>query len=251
MRRKREGGISVRTVICPRCGEWMDETHPDFPQCVFCGEKLTQCGFCRAFPGNGNPCPRAKGHPIVYSFTDLNCQYFSPKLVARKFHPFLSPSTRWQMFGSLMFTLSVLLVAFLSRPVPPRILVAATAPSKVVVGDSLEVRMLVKADPNQPVKLRLDRRLLSDFQLIGINPLPSQVKQQGQFYEFVLPVSFDPQPITVKFKCTRIGEYAMRATVMTTPKDQAEWQTKVKVVKQSNSPKQPKGLAVIAMALWR
>jgi hypothetical protein len=79
------------------------------------------------------------------------------------------------MAASLMFTLSVLLVAFLSRPVPPRILIAATAPSQVVVGDLLEVRMLVKANANQPVRLKLDRRLLSDLQLIGMNPLPIQV----------------------------------------------------------------------------
>lgn len=241
----------MRTVICPRCGEWMDETHPDFPRCVFCGEKLTQCGFCRAFPGNGKPCPKAKGHPIVYASTDLNCPHFTPKLIARRIHPVLSPSARWQMAASFLFTLSVLLVAFLSRPVPPRILVAATAPSQVLVGDSLEVRMLVKATANKPVRLRLDRRLLSDFQLIGMSPLPSQVKQQGQFYEFVLPVSANPQPITVKFRCTRVGEYAMRATVMTTPKNQAEWQAKVKVVEQTFGSKQPKGLAVIAMALWR
>lgn len=241
----------MRTIICPRCGEWMDENHPDFPRCVFCGEKLTQCGYCRAFPGNGNPCPRAKGHPIVYASTDLNCPHFVPKLVARRLHPVLSPSTRWQMAASLMFTLSVLLVAFLSRPVPSRILVAATAPSQVVVGDLLEVRMLVKATTNQPVKLRLDRRLLSGFQVVGITPLPSQVKQQGQFYEFVLPVSVDPQPVTVKFKCTRVGEYAIRAIVMTTPENRAEWQTKVKVVKQIPTQKRPKGLTLIAMALWR
>jgi hypothetical protein len=43
----------------------------------------------------------------------------------------------------------------------------------------------------------------------------------------------------------------MRATVMTTPKNQVEWQAKVKVVKQNDVPRQPKGLAVIAMALWR
>lgn len=241
----------MRTVICPRCGEWMDETHPDFPRCVYCGEKLTQCGFCRAFPGDGKKCPRAKGHPIVYSSTDLNCPYFTPKLVARHVHPLLSSSVRWQMAASLLFTFSVLLVAFLSRPVPQKVLVAATAPSQVAIGDLLEVRMLVKTYANQPVRLKLDRRLLSDFQLIGMSPLPSQVTQQGQFYEFVLPVSVDPQPITVKFKCTRVGEYAMRATVMTTPKNQAEWQTKVKVVKQTDVPKQPKGLAVIAMVLWR
>ncbi|MCX7642346.1 MAG: hypothetical protein N2116_00855 [Armatimonadetes bacterium] len=241
----------MRTLICPRCGEWVDETHPDFPRCVFCGEKLTLCGFCRAFPGNGNPCPRAKGHPVVYSSTDLNCPYFIPKLVARRVYPIFSTSTRWQMAASIVFTLSVLLVAFLSRPVPPRILVAATAPSQVMVGNSLEVRMLVKTTANQPVRLRLDRRLLSDFQLVGITPLPSQVKQEGRFYEFVLPASIDPQPIIVKFKCTRVGEYAMRATVMTTSENQAEWQTKVRVVEQVAAPKQPKGLAVIAMAFWR
>jgi len=241
----------VRTLICPRCGEWMDETHPDFPRCVFCGEKLTRCGFCRAFPGDGKPCPRAKGHPVVYSHTDLNCPHFAPKLVARRVHPILSTSARWQMAASLLFTVSVLLVAFLSRPVPHRVLVAATVPSQVAVGDSLEVRMLVKATANQPVRLRLDRRLLADFQLVGITPLPSQVKPQGQFYEFVIPVSSDPQPVTVKFKCTRVGEYAMRATIMTTPQNQAEWQAKVKVVKQIAPPKQPKGLSLIAMALRR
>jgi len=241
----------LRTVICPRCGEWMDETHPDFPRCVFCGEKLTQCGFCRAFPGNGKPCPKAKGHPIVYASSDLNCPHFVPKLVAKQTHPILSPAVRWQTAASLMFTLSVLIVAFLSRPVPPKILLAAKAPSQVVVGDSLEVRMLVKAAANQPVRLRLDRRLLADFQLIGISPLPVKVEQRGQFYEFVLPVSHDPQPVTVKFKSTRTGEYAMRAMVVTAPRNQAEWQAKVKVVKQTAPPKPPKGLAVIAMALWR
>lgn len=241
----------MRTVICPRCGEWVDETHPDFPRCVFCGEKLTQCGFCRAFPGNGKHCPRAKGHPLVYASTDLNCAYFVPKLIARRIHPILSSSARWQMAASLIFTLSVLIVAFLSRPVPSKILVAATAPSQVVVGNLLEVRMLVKTSSNQPIRLRLDRRLLTDFQLVGITPLPNQVKQQGQFYEFVLPASLDPQPIAVKFKCARVGEYAMRATVMTAPKNQAEWQTKVKVVKQTTPSRQPKGLSVIAMALWR
>jgi len=150
-----------------------------------------------------------------------------------------------------MFTLSVLIVAFLSRPVPSKILLAATAPSQVIVGDSLEVRMLVKATVNQPVRLRLDRRLLTDFQLVGISPLPAKVEQQGQFYEFVLPVSDDPQPVTVKFKSTRVGEYAMRAMVMTAPRNQAEWQAKVRVVRQTSPPKPPKGLALIAMALWR
>jgi hypothetical protein len=171
----------LRTIICPRCGEWMDETHPDFPRCVFCGEKLTQCGFCRAFPGNGKPCPKAKGHPIVYASSDLNCPHFIPKFLARQTHPILSPAVRWQMAASLMFTLSVLIVAFLSRPVPSRVLLAASAPSQVVVGDSLEVRMLVKATANQPVRLRLDRRLLADFQLIGISPLPVKVEQRSQF----------------------------------------------------------------------
>jgi hypothetical protein len=38
---------------------------------------------------------------------------------------------------------------------------------------------------------------------------------------------------------------------VTAPKNQAEWQAKVKVVKQTVPPKPPKGLAVIAMALWR
>jgi hypothetical protein len=241
----------LRTIICPRCGEWMDETHPDFPRCVFCGEKLTQCGFCRSFPGNGKPCPKAKGHPIVYASSDLNCPHFVPKFLARQTHPILSPAVRWQMAASLMFTLSVLIVAFLSRPVPSRVLLAASAPSQVVVGDSLEVRMLVKASANQPVRLRLDRRLLADFQLIGISPLPVKVEQRSQFYEFVLPVSHDPQPVIVKFKSTRAGEYAMRAMVVTAPKNQAEWQAKVRVVKQTAPPKPPKGLAVIAMALWR
>jgi hypothetical protein len=111
--------------------------------------------------------------------------------------------------------------------------------------------MLVKASANQPVRLRLDRRLLADFQLIGISPLPMKVEQRGQFYEFVLPVARDPQPVTVKFKSTRAGEYSMRAMVVTAPKNQAEWQAKVRVVKQTAPPKPPKGLAVIAMALWR
>ncbi len=241
----------MRTIICPRCGEWMDETHPDFPRCVFCGEQLTRCGFCRSFPGDGKPCQRAKGKPIVYASTDFNCPYFSPKFVAKNQRTPLPSHIRWQMAASLVFTLSVLLIAFLSRPIPSRILVSAMAPSKVTVGDSLEVKMLVKTEANQPLRLRLDRRLLTDFQLVGMNPLPMQIKQMGRFYEFVLPVSSDPQPISVKFKCTRVGEYAMRATIVTAPPNQTEWQTKIKVVKKTDAPKTPKGLAVLAMALWR
>lgn len=241
--------MSVRTIICPRCGEWMDETHPDFPNCVYCGEKLTQCGFCRAFPGDGNPCPKAKGHPIVYASSILNCSHFSPKFVVRRTH--LSPLTSWQIVASMMFTLSVLVIAFLSRPVPPKVLLSAVAPPIVIAGDPLEIRMLVKAASNQPIKLRLDRRLLMTFQLVGISPLPIGVKQYGQLYEFVLPVSSDPQPVTVKFKSTRTGEYAVKAIVMTAQENQAEWQAKVKVVKRGSPTKPTEGLAVIAMALWR
>ncbi|MCS7191731.1 MAG: hypothetical protein NZ937_01950 [Armatimonadetes bacterium] len=241
----------MRTIVCPLCGEWMDENHPDFPRCVYCGERLTRCGLCRAFPGEGKACQRAKGKPIVYASTDINCPSFQPKFVARNYRLTLTYHARWQMAASLMFTLSVLIVAFLSRPVPPRILVSATAPSKVVVGDSLEVKMLVKATENKPLRLRLDRRLLTDFQLVGINPLPTHVNQIGQFYEFILPSSRDPQPISVVFKCTRAGEYAMRAKIMTATKNWAEWQTKVKVVKQTEPIKPPKGLAILAMRLWR
>ena len=243
--------MTVRIIICPRCNEWMDETHPDFPRCVFCGENLRQCGFCRFFPGNGESCQRAKGNPVVYATTDLNCPYFVPKFVVKRSHPILSPSTRWQMAASMLFTLSVLVVAFLSRPVPSRVLIAATAPSQVIVGDFLEVRMLVKAPSNQPIKVRLDRVLMSDFQLVGITPLPIRVQQLGQFYEFMLPVLSDPQPISVKFKSTKVGEYAVKATIVTTPRNKVEWQTKVKVVKQTEPARPAKGLAIIAMALWR
>jgi len=241
----------LRTIICPRCGEWMDEMHPDFPRCVYCGEELKRCGLCRAFPGNGKPCQRAKGNPVVYESTNFNCPFFSPKFVVRNYPFSLPVHTRWQMAASLMFTLSVLIVAFLSRPVPSRILVSASAPSLAFVGDSLEVKMLVKASTDQPLRLRLDRRLLADFQLIGINPLPIQFKQLGQFYEFVLPVSSNLQPISVKLKCTRAGEYAMGATIMTAPQNQVRWQTKIKVVKQTEPPKPPKGLAILAMSMWR
>lgn len=241
----------MRTIVCPRCGEWMDENHPDFPRCVYCGEHLTRCGLCLAFPGEGKPCHRAKGKPIVYSSTNINCPFFSPKIIARNPHFNLSPHTLWQMAASLMFTLSVLIVAFLSRPFPSKILISATAPSQVIVGNSLEVKMLIKTSMNQPLRLRLDRRLLTNFQLVGINPLPTKVKQIGKFYEFVLPVSSDPQSVSVKFKCNREGVYAMRATIMTAPKNQAEWQTKIKVVKRIETIKSPKGLALLAMIMRR
>ncbi|MCS7263767.1 MAG: hypothetical protein NZ805_02920 [Armatimonadetes bacterium] len=241
----------MRTIICPCCGEWMDEDHPDFPNCVFCGEQLNRCGLCRAFPGDGKPCQRARGKPIVYASTTINCPSFSPKFIARHRRASLPSHLRWQMAASLMFTLSVLVIAFLSRPVPTRILVSARAPSKAILGDSLEVKMLVKTPSNQPLRLRLDRRLLTDFQLVGMSPLPSQVKQVGRFYEFILPVSSDLQPISVRFKCTRVGEYAMKATIMTAPKNWTEWQTKVKVVERIEQPKTPKGLAMLVMGLWR
>ncbi len=241
----------MRTFVCPRCGEWIEESHPDFPRCVFCGEQLTRCGFCRAFPGDGQPCPRAKGHPVVRSTTVLDCPSFVPRFVVQRRHPLLTSAGQWQVVASLVFTFSVLLVAFLSRPVPSRVLVTAMAPSQVVVGNTLEVRLLVRTQPLQPVRLRFDRRLLADFQLVGMNPLPIQVTQQGQFYEFVLPSEQDPQPVAIRLKSTRVGEYAMQVTVLTAPRRKAEWQTKVKVVHRTPTPRSPQGLAVIAMLSWR
>ncbi len=237
----------MRTFICPRCGEWIEESHPDFPRCVFCGERLIRCGLCQAFPGNGQACQRAKGSPIVYASTSLDCPSFLPRFVAQRRHPLLTSSGRWQLVASLTFTFSVLLVAVLSRPVPSRVLLSAVAPSQVALGRTVEVRLLVRSEVGQPIRLRLDRRLLTDFQLVTINPLPSRVNAFGTFYEFVLPTARDPQPVSVRFKSTRVGEYAMQVTVLTAPHRKAEWQAKIKVVKQPPAPRLPKGLRVIAM----
>ncbi len=239
----------MRTLLCPRCGEWMDESHPDFPRCVYCGELLIRCGWCRAFPGEGQPCPRAKGHPVVYATTVWNCPSFVPRYLVRRTSFLASPQARWQVAASFLFTISVLVVAFFSRPSPPHLLVAATAPSQVTVGDTMEVRLLVQSG-HLPIRLRLDRRLLADFQLVGIHPLPSKVTAMGAFYEFILPSLRNPQPITLQFKSTKAGEYAMRAMVLTSPHQKAEWQTKVKVVQQAPALRPPQGLAV-AMARWR
>lgn len=243
--------MGVRTSLCPRCGEWMDETHPDFPRCVFCGEHLLRCGVCRHFPGDGQPCQRAKGHPVVYDQTVLDCSYHTPRFVVRRVHPVLSPHARWQMMASFVFTLSVALVAFLSRPVPSRLILNVSAPSQAIVGDTIEVRLLVKSENQTPVRLRLDRRTFTAFQLVDIDPQPMRVEQKSEFYDVILPTPKEIQPITVRLKGTQTGEYVMRATVMTTNQDIAEWQAKVVVLKRAPSRHPPRRLGVLAMALWR
>lgn len=228
----------------------MDEGHPDFPRCVFCGEHLLRCGLCRHFPGDGQPCRRARGHPVVYAHTVMDCPYHTPVRPVRRTGAWLSPQARWQLVASAMFTLSVLLVAVLSRPTPPRLLLTATAPRQVVLGDLWEMRLLVQSDGRSPVRLRLDRRLLSAFQLVGLDPLPLRVEQQGAWYEFVLPTHTALQPVVVRFKGVRVGDYALRAVVLNA-RAQAEWQTRVAVVKTRPPRQPPQGLGVLALALWR
>ncbi|MFA0736994.1 MAG: hypothetical protein LKKZDAJK_000073 [Candidatus Fervidibacter sp.] len=149
-----------------------------------------------------------------------------------------------------MFTLSVLLLAFLSRPNPTPLLLTASAPHQVIVGDTWEMRLLVQSDGKNPVRLRLDRRLLSAFQLVGLIPLPLQVQSRQDFYEFFLPPRPDPQPIIVRLKSVRTGKYALRAVILT-PQRQAEWQTRIAVVKAQPPRPTPQKLGVLAMALWR
>ncbi len=243
--------MGVQTLLCPRCGEWMDETHPDFPRCVFCGEHLLRCGVCRHFPGEGQSCRLAKGHPVVYDQTVLDCPYHTPRFVVRRVHPVLAPHARWQMLASFVFTLSVALVAFLSRPTPQRLLLGGSAPTQAVVGDTIEVRLLVNSENQTPVRLRLDRRMLAVSQLVGIDPQPTRVEQKPKFYDIILPTRQGVQPVTVRLKSTQAGEYALKVTVMTANQDIAEWQAKVVVLKQAPSRRPPRRLGVLAMALWR
>ncbi|MFA0757431.1 MAG: hypothetical protein PVTTEEND_002132 [Candidatus Fervidibacter sp.] len=240
----------MRVFLCPRCGEWMDEAHPDFPRCIFCGEHLLRCGFCRHFPGDGRRCPRAKGHPVVYAHSTLDCPYHAPVRPVRSAGWRLPSHARWQLVASAMFTLSVVLIALLSRPTPAPLLLTASAPRQVVIGETWEMRLLVQSDGQNPVRLRLDRRLLSAFQLVGLNPLPLRVQPYRDFYEFFLPPSPEPQPIVVRLKSVRTGKYALRA-ILLTPQRQAEWRTRIAVVKANLPRPMPKKLGVLAMALWR
>jgi len=149
-----------------------------------------------------------------------------------------------------MFTISVVLVAFLSRPTSPSLLLTASAPRQVVVGNIWEMRLLVQSDGQNPVRLRLDRRLLSAFQLVGLSPLPLQVRLHRDFYEFLLPSCPDPQPVIVRLKSVRMGQYALRA-ILLTPQRQAEWRARIVVVKARPPRPTPQKLGVLAMALWR
>jgi hypothetical protein len=149
-----------------------------------------------------------------------------------------------------MLTLSVIIVAIFSRPTPPRLLLTAVAPRQVVLGDTWEMRLLVQSDRRSPLRLRLDRRLLHAFQLVGLTPLPLQVNRYGDWYEFLLPTRSEPQPVVVRFKSVQLGDYFMRAVVLNT-RTQAEWRGRVRVVKTVPPRQPPKPLGVLAMALRR
>lgn len=151
------------------------------------------------------------------------------------------------MAASFMLTISVALVAFLSRPTPSRLLLVATAPKQIVVGDTAEVRLLVQSNPRKPLKIRLDRRLLADFQLIGIDPLPIRFDSHLDFYDLILPMEEETQPVVLRFKGVREGEYIVQVTVMTKPNDATHWKARVVVLKEPPPPSPAKRLSLLAM----
>ncbi len=236
----------MRTFLCPTCRELVSEGHLDFPRCTYCGETVTRCGACRHFPGDGLPCLKAKGNPVVRRTSVLDCSSFSPRWLVGRRHPLLSPRGRWQAVGTISLTFSVLLIALLPRPTPSVRLLSARIPSSVAVGSGVPVEIVVESVTGQPVGIRLDRRLFAEFQPLGVEPIPYQVVPFGDALDFWFRPSRSPFSITFRFRSLKEGVFRLRASLLSPDGVLSDWRGALQVTRSKERESELRRLGLLA-----